>query len=104
MDENELEAHRQRLQQMMRETMAPLLARLDAAEASLAAERQRGAERDAERLREARARFKASLAVELISGQLASNTFDWNVELREIDSAIRTVNSVLVRCGLEEYL
>lgn len=61
-----MEAHRERLRAIMKEVVGPLLERVDRAEAK-ADEWQRKAEAaDAERLDEARKRFKASLMSNLM--------------------------------------
>jgi hypothetical protein len=95
----------------MQEAIAPLLESISAAEKraeeyekksdELAAKLRAQAEvrRDVE-LAEARKRFRAGLAVEILAGQAAANTLDWNWETREIKQAIRFVDAVLNEVGL----
>jgi hypothetical protein len=96
----ELEAHRLRMQELMREAIAPLLERMDAAEASLQDARERGEVLDGRRLAEARARFRASLVTELVAGQLASNTFDWGRTQIEVRYTRELVDTILEACGV----
>jgi hypothetical protein len=102
MNDQELEEHRLRMQVLMKEAVAPLLERIDTAEASLAAEREKLAQEHAERLTEARARFKASLMTQLVAGALASNTLDYYSNLPgEIAEAGKITDDILELAGVK---
>lgn len=113
--EAELEDHRQRLQALMKGAIAPLLARIDAAEAKAAEAEEASCEiarrlqeerdrKDEARLVEARARFRAALIVEHLNGDdpMACGEYSPAEQrpLTRLEEASRAVAAVLGEVGL----
>ena len=114
-----IERNRVAWEESVQRVVTPLIERIDTAEkraaevdaAALKLQEQVRLERDEQdkqRLDEARKRFRASLIIELLSGQLASNTFDWNMMVfdgerwshGDVDDAANLVDAALKKAGL----
>lgn len=110
-----LEEHRVKIAAMMKEAIAPLMAELKASEAKIAEreDRVRATESagEAERLREARRRYRAGLVLEHLGGRAPYDTADavWHEggqarHPKNLEVAERAVDDVLEACGLAGYV
>lgn len=93
---------------MLEAVLAPLLKNLEEerAEVSRARELAEGESKTAEAQRREAVettikRFRASLVVELLAGQAASDTLAWNAPQKEVADALELVDLVLNAVGLE---